>query len=130
MSICVPCQKTSLIPRCSQVITIGNIGLINNDVNIFIKDISTEKLLLIAETSDSNGDVSFTNDCGFMPFHSYELWITLAEDNIQDNLEITMINDSYPVIGDSYYCLALRFTDVKDCNGEQVEFPYYTIETI
>lgn len=130
MSICEPCQKTSLIPLCSQVITVGNISLGNQDVNVFIKDITTGKITLIPETSDSFGDVSFSNDCGFMPLHSYELWITLADDNIEDKLEITMINESYPVIGDVYKCLSLRFTNVKDCNGEQVEFPYYTLEAI
>mgnify|MGYP001389405015 CR=1 FL=1 len=129
MSVCTPCQRTSLIPKCAQRIKIGNIALDNTEVSIYIKDISTGKTTQIQELSDGNGDVSFDNDCGFMPSHSYELSITLLDDNIDDPLEITMTNDDYPVIGDTYTCLALRFINIQDCDGNQVEFANYTIET-
>lgn len=129
MSVCAPCQKTQLIPKCAEVIIVGDIALNNIDVSIYIKDNSTGKLILIPETSDATGIVSFDNDCGLMPDHSYELWVTLDGDNIEDQLEITAINDSYPVIGDTFYCAALRFTDVVDCGGDQQIYATYTIET-
>lgn len=129
MSVCAPCQKTKPIPKCVVNLLIGGIAFIDTVVTVYFKDISTGKLTGIITEVGGDGSVFLENlDCGFMPDHSYEVWVTFAGNNIEDRLTLTISDDYYPTIGREHECLAVRFIDAVDCAGEQIDFTTYTIE--
>lgn len=127
MSVCSPCQKLQPIPKCAESLIVGNVGLIDTDVSVYINDLTTDKLTKIDTVTDFEGNVIFDN-CGLMPNHSYELWVTLLDDNIEDKLDIEVINETYPVPADSYSCLSFRVLDVVDCTGAQWSPISFTVE--
>lgn len=111
MSVCVPCQKTELIPKCLTDLIIGTVSDFNEDMYIYIRDLTTLSLRRFEEQSSGAGLVTLTGldtEPDFMPSHAYELWITRADaTSIEDKEDITINTNVYT-------CLALRFIDVED----------------
>lgn len=111
MSVCDPCTKTELVPKCLTNLVIGTIGSNGAAVYVYIHDLTTDKLTRFSEVSSGAGLVTLTDlddEPDFMPSHSYELWITLqSATSIEDR-------ENIDIGGTNYTCLALRFEDVGE----------------
>jgi hypothetical protein len=108
MSVCNPCLETDTLPVCVTSLIVGTISSLTKDVHIYVKDITTGKVVRFEETSDGAGLVTITGlgtEPDFMPDHSYELWITLADaTSIEDKEDITV-----PNAAETTECIALNF---------------------
>lgn len=122
-NVCTPCNTAKLIPACITDLTIGTIGSNNADVYIYIKNISTGRLLRFDATSNGAGlvivDISSQE---WMQNQAYELWITLATAvSIDDKENIT-------ISGDSFSCFEISFVQVKDEEGNVITYASQTLE--
>lgn len=108
MSVCNPCLETDTLPVCIDSLIVGTISSLTTAVFIFVKDITTGKIVRFEETSDGAGLVTITGldtEPDFMPNHSYELWITLAlATSIEAKEDITVPNAAA-----STECISLNF---------------------
>lgn len=121
---CLICQRTKPIPICNANLIIGNIGLNNTAVYIYVQDLSTGATHRQSATSSGAGLVtlSMALPVGFYsPDHTYELWITLqSATNILDRKDITIgveVNN----------CLNPIFQNIVDANNINIS---YTTQTI
>lgn len=108
MTVCNPCLTTDIIPVCVTSLVVGSISSLNTDVFVYVKDITTSKVVRFEETTDGAGLITITGldtEPDFMPNHSYELWVTLATaTSIDDREDITV-----PNAGTTTECIALCF---------------------
>ncbi len=114
MSVCDPCLKTELVPKCLTNLIIGTISSLNTAVFVYIRDLTTGKLLRFSEVSSGAGQVTVTGldtEPDFMPDHSYEMWITLQTAiSIEDRETITVTSSLGDVTGT---CFQIRFVAVE-----------------
>ena len=99
-------------------IIIGKIADFNAAMIVYLKDITTGLVSPFQTTSSGDGTVSIdTTDNMFAENHSYEAWITFANEGIEDKEDITIGDDTCTTI-------ELNFQDV---NLAAETFPYSSI---
>lgn len=90
MTICNPSLATKAIPTCVEYIEIGDITP-NTAVAVYMKDVTTGLLLRFQETSNNSGRVVIgISEYDFSDKHAYGLWITPADQPIEDYMDITV----------------------------------------
>lgn len=122
-NVCTPCTKAKPIPTCITNLTIGTITALNTAVCVYIKNLTTGRLLRFSATSTGSGlvivDISSQD---WMPGHDYELWVTLASAvNIEDRENVT-------VSGTAYTCFELSFEYVLDTAGDPISYASQTLK--
>ena len=125
MSVCVPCNKTELLPVCIDTINIGTITDFDTDIFIYVRDntVPGGREIQKEETSGSAGEVSLDSKLfKFMPDHSYELWVTLRDATSKEDRETIDIG------GTDITCLTIHFEYVKDESGVNITFTAQNIK--
>jgi len=90
MTICNPSLPTKAIPTCVEFIEVGDVTP-NTAVAVYLKDISTGLLIVFQETSNATGRVIVDiSNYDFTDKHAYDLWITPANQPIEDYMDITV----------------------------------------
>ncbi len=106
--ICNPCTKINPIPCCLDILTIGTISDIDIDVNVYIKNITTNRILILPGHADHDGLVTVgVIDEQFASNQSYEIWVTKASEDMNNRLNLTIGESS------SITCLAATYLKVK-----------------
>lgn len=113
------CKQSNNISACPLSITIGTITNLLADVKVYVKNITTGKIILFLATSDVNGLVVIdTEDYIFNPGHLYEVEVVLASSaNKGNNLLLTL--DGFEVC-----CVSFRVDVVfgQDRDDEVLSF--------
>lgn len=91
MTVCAPALPTKKIPLCILDLIIGTISSHSANVVVYIVNITTGRRFIIQTTSDVAGLVSVDlSPYEFSENHTYELWITLQANGIDDKEDITI----------------------------------------
>lgn len=94
MVLCLTCQKTKVLPRCSTLLTIGRINHISQDIFIFIKNVTTGYPIRQSRTSSVAGvvtiDMADPAKNFFSQNHTYEVWVTFQDTTIEERLPIEL----------------------------------------
>lgn len=126
---CSDCVATKCLPACLSNIIIG-IFEPNTDYYIYIEDVTTGQLILFSATADGAGVLQFALGAFEpMPDHSYMLWITLTNQNI-DHEEIITIPYGLYSVDSTASCLSLRFEYVEDSEANKILYEKMEIEVL
>lgn len=129
MAVCDPCLNTDEIPVCTTALTLGNIATFNTPVFVYIRDNSTDRTERYQTSSGIAGAVTIAlQDEDFMPGHSYEAWITLANATSIEDKETITVGAGIPPTTAS--CLYLRFKYVKDTSGANLNYTIITVSEV
>jgi len=113
MALCLTCQKTKILPRCSTLLTIGRINHISQAIFIFIKNVTTGYPIRQSRTSSTTGvvtiDMADPDKNFFSQNHTYEVWVTFQDSTVEERLDIELG-------GSTSECFVLNFE------------PYYATE--
>lgn len=126
MTVCSPCLSTDEIPVCTTNLTLGTIASLNTAVYVYIRDNSTGRTERYDVVTDQAGTVTIQLQAeDFMPGHSYETWVTLANaTSIEDRETITVGATETP-------CIYLRFKYIKDpADGSNLAYANITVSEV
>lgn len=108
---CTQCKEVLPIPECAEAVLIGSITDFDTVVYIFVKNLSTGRIVQQESTSDDEGFVTLnTSDPDpsfYSESHFYELSITKQSDHFNVLQEITVEGSE-----DAYTCLLLQFQKI------------------
>src|SRR3990172_7397043 len=104
---CSDCVPVKCLPACVQNIIIG-IFDIDTDYYMYLENVTTGQITRFAATSTGDGVLTLVlGDYAPMPEHSYLLWITKTNQNI-DHEEVITIPYGYYTTDSTTTCLELR----------------------
>jgi hypothetical protein len=124
---CTDCVPTKCLPACVSNVIIGIFG-IDTDYFIYIEDVTTGLLTRFDATSNGSGVLTWVlGDFQPMPDHSYMLWITEINQNIDKEVEIT-IPFGYYTTDSTADCLELSFVYVDNTSLNKILYDTMEIE--
>lgn len=92
MDICLTCTKVETLPTCTDNLVIGEVTA-PGDVTVYFKDITlggrTQSYPDITPVADVVTIPNFSDPSKSIN-HSYEVWITEQDANVEDRLDITI----------------------------------------
>lgn len=124
MSICTPPLNTKPVPSCVGELTIGKVSYGNTNLNVFIKDVTTDAIVQYDATSAGDGTVTLDvtdiqfDGVSWSDKHSYYLWITRSGVSAKETIYIA---------GEDTKDVQLNFENVVS-EGEAYAEPSVTLE--
>ncbi len=106
MALCITCQKTKVLPRCSTQLTIGLINHISQTIYIFVDNVTTGYRIRQEATSTATGivNIDMTDPARdfFSPNMQYEVWVTFRDTSIEERVPISLG-------GSAFDCFVMEF---------------------
>lgn len=106
MALCLTCQRTKVLPRCSTQLTIGLINHVSQTIYIFVENVTTGYRIRQEATSTATGvvniDMTDPNRNFFSPNMQYEVWVTFRDTSIEERVRISLG-------GSAFDCFVLEF---------------------
>ena len=118
MNICATCTKVKTLPTCTDSLTIGTVTA-TGDVAVYFKDVTLDHIVSYPNITPVGGVVTINgfNDPEKAENHSYEVWITDQDADLEDKLTIT-------IGATEVDCLTARFQHVY--TTDLAAIPYAT----
>lgn len=94
MSCCTTPTKCLDLLLCTDTIEIGSLtsGLANIDVTIYFKVVATGRIQAYPATSGVGGVISFDPIETLMQDHTYQLWVTIRDENYKEYEPISVVD--------------------------------------
>lgn len=122
MSICTPHTLTKPLPDCLASLVVGTVTNLSANLKAYFYNITTKRITSISGTSDGAGLVTLdVSELSFSPNHTYVLTLTLAGDDVNSLLTVTIDTTTTDQI-------ALRFNDIYNTSDEVENFTTQTLE--
>jgi hypothetical protein len=124
MTICTPHTLTKPLPTCLATLIVGTITDLNASVKAYLYNLTTQRLTSITGASNGAGLVTLdVSELSFSPNHTYYLTLTLAGDDVNSLITVTIGTTTTDQI-------ALRFEDVYASDGDLEMFTVQTLEVV
>lgn len=121
MTICTPHLKTKPLPTCLSLLDVGTVAEVSSNIRAYFYNLTTKRITTIEGSSTITGAVVLdVSELSFSSNHSYVLTLTLASDDVNSLLTVTIGSQTADQI-------ALRFEDVFNSSGEN---QIYTIQSV
>lgn len=122
MTICTPHTLTKPLPTCLATLIVGTITDLNATLKAYLYNLTTKRNTTCSGTSNGAGLVTLdVSELDFSPNHSYLLTLTIAGDDVNSLLTVTIDT----IATDQ---LALRFEDIYASDGDMEMFTVQTLE--
>ena len=130
MAICLDCEKTKLIPTCTDDLILGKISDFNEDVDIYVRNVTLDQLHIFEVDENDVQIVSDGTGLVTLPMQTKNIW------NASHYYEVWIIKESATDIEDretitigliTTACLNLRFSFVENQDSES---EVYTTQTV
>jgi hypothetical protein len=115
MSVCSPCTQFSPIPLCFQYLHLGTLAVSTN-YWFYLKDLTTGRISQSALRTSPTGNANVFLNEQPIEGHSYEFWVTLRTDSINQKARISLAD------GSTYCCGNVRAESVKDSSWKETNF--------
>lgn len=124
MTICTPHTLTKPLPTCLATLIVGTIGDLNASIKAYVYNMTTKRITSVTGTSDGAGLVTLdVSELAWSPNHTYYLTLTLAGDDVNSILNVTVDTTVTNQI-------ALRFEDIYAGDGNMEQFTAQTLEVV
>lgn len=124
MTICAPHTLTKPLPTCLATLIVGTITDFNENVTGYLYNLTTQRLTSVTGASNGAGLVTLdVSELSFSPNHTYYLTLTLAGDDVNSILNVTIDTTVTNQI-------ALRFEDIYASDGDMEQFTVQTLEVV
>lgn len=111
---CENCTELRDVIRCNSKINFGTYTA-DASVNIYFKDLGTNKLHKVESTVSGAGDLIVTHGLSFRNGQTYRIWLNEDDQTIEEMKQWTLPDGTTTTT-----CVLLRFLDAYDSNGDIV----------
>lgn len=125
MTLCITCQKTKVLPRCSTQLTIGLINHISQLIYIFVENVTTGYRIRQEATSSATGvvNIDMTDPARnfFSPNMQYEVWVTFRDTSIEERVPISLGASTFD-------CFSLEFETFFETTNVAAVYATYQLQ--